>query len=146
MGRNPSFSKRVRKSIRSWASQKGLVDPCKVKAAEPGLVTQSQESTKPSSVVLSATECRDKIADVDLELDNKTSGDKIADGETSDELTKTQDKTEAVVELAQAEVNQEAVNKEEAVVKESSLEPEPGKEEVRDASEESFVIVEKEDV
>ena len=56
--RNPSFSKRVRKSIRSWASQKGLIEP-KEKVA------QSEESTKPSSVVLASSE-EDKVVDVDF--------------------------------------------------------------------------------
>ena len=143
LSRNPSFSKRVRKSVRSWAATKGFVDPCKVKAngeTDPA-VTQSQESTKPSSVVLSATECKDKIADI----------------EQTDELTKAEssiatpeDKTEVVVE-AQADVNQEEPPKkeeEEAVVLESKpvTAEEPNKEEVRAASEESFVIVEKDDV
>ena len=143
LSRNPSFSKRVRKSVRSWAATKGFVDPCKVKAngeTDPA-VTQSQESTKPSSVVLSATECKDKIADV----------------EQTDELTKaesnnvtSEDKTEVIVE-AKAELDQEQPPKkeeEEAVVLETKpvTTEEPNKEEARAASEESFVIVEKDDV
>lgn len=99
------------------------------------------KSQQNPAALSSATECKDKIADV----------------EQTDELTKaesnnvtSEDKTEVIVE-AKAELDQEQPPKkeeEEAVVLETKpvTAEEPNKEEARAASEESFVIVEKDDV
>ena len=88
--RNESFNKRVRKSIRSWASQKGLIDPCKVKVVE-NTSTQSQESTKPSSVVLGQEEF--KIDDIDP-INELTKNKSMSDTK----IDKIKEKVEVIVE------------------------------------------------
>ena len=154
--RNPSFSKRVRKSIRSWASQKGFVDPCKVKVGD-NVTTQSQDSTKPSSVVLGSEECKDNIADVEItdELKKKESA-------TPTKQEESEEKAEVIVEI-KAEVNGEG-NADKSPIEEQSVVREAEENNITDIvgedakinttedtngkedSESDFVIVKKEDV
>jgi len=62
LNRNESFSKRFRKSIKSWASQKGLVEVNRTGRNE--IEPKSEESTKPSSVILANENDIEKVADV----------------------------------------------------------------------------------
>merc|ERR1719419_1925717 len=104
LNRNASFSKRVRKSIRSWASQKGLIESGKAKVEETVTpVTPSQDSTKPSSVVLNTEEDKDKIVPV-LEKNSDisvavTDANKV-EVEIVNSETKIEDKKEATTEEA----------------------------------------------
>ena len=123
--RNESFNKRVRKSIRSWASQKGLIDPCKVKVVE-NTSTQSQESTKPSSVVLGQEEF--KIDDIDP-INELTKNKSMSDTK----IDKIKEKVEVIVET-KTEADEESdftiINKEdvEDIQAKSPQEDEPKKE------------------
>ena len=70
LNRNESFSKRFRKSIKSWASQKGLVEVNRTGRNE--IEPRSEESTKPSSLILANENDIEKVADVG-QLDEKES-------------------------------------------------------------------------
>jgi len=157
LNRNASFSKRVRKSIRSWASQKGLIESGKVKVEETVTpVTPSQDSTKPSSVVLNTEEDKDKVVPV-LEKNSDisvvvTDANKV-EVEIVNSETKNEDKQEATTEEAnvlkdekQAQGDEDLNNSENVDTKAETTGSIDNDNKDRSSSESDFVMVEKEDL
>lgn len=58
-----SFRKRIKKHYTNWAAQQGLIDPCK--GQHGPCHTHSQAPTKPSSVVLSRKEIKERLEEVE---------------------------------------------------------------------------------
>ena len=102
--RNESFSKRFRKSIKSWASQKGLVEVSR--AGRNEIEPRSEESTKPSSVILANENDIEKVADVgQLEEELKKSDSSSQQTEVVVEVSSPQKFNDSKDEVKQIEDN-----------------------------------------
>jgi len=98
LNRNESFSKRWRKSIKSWASQKGLAEVSR--AGRNEIEPKSEESTKPSSVILDI----EKVADVgQLEEELKKSDSSSQQTEVVVEITSPEEVNDSKDEVKQIE-------------------------------------------